>query len=95
MDRSSSEGKKFLSDVNGAIKGIRESSESGRNFAHSGGLRLNYVLKNEEKYYDLYSALNAILWNMGYLFDKSYSFWDPSGGKKPGKELEEWARKNF
>ena len=72
IDRASSEGKTFLSDVDSAITGIRKSTENGRNFAHSGGLRLTYVHENEETYYDLYSDLNAILWDKGYLFDQNY-----------------------
>ena len=47
----------------------------------------------DDGYVSLYDRVWGIMWDNGYMFDNKFSFWDPSGGNKPGEELEEWSRK--
>ena len=48
----------------------------------------------DDGYVDLHSQLWRIMWDNGYMFENRFSFWDPSGGRQPGADLEEWARKH-
>ena len=43
-----------------------------------------YDIKRRGLYRRYYSRLWAILWDAGYMSDKTFQFYDPSGGRKSG-----------
>jgi hypothetical protein len=71
-DQTSDKGKQIVNEINMELEEIRGIMKKGFNNNNALTMVNNYTRYNQELYTNLYSRINSILWDKGYLMNETY-----------------------